>query len=97
MTVNPMYSISKNPDNNTPRDTFIPKAYSIYNWGGIPDPGVNANLELEANTEKPYYTAWDRVVTLNTVDELSSPNYSWYGMGNMYNAMRIWKAYKEKL
>lgn len=53
-----MYDITSNGSQK--RNIFIPVSYSVFNWGGIPTPGVDKPLELEAYTEKPYYTAWDR-------------------------------------
>lgn len=49
------------PDND---NQFIPKSYSIYNWGQQPNlPGVIKPLELGAYIETPYYIAWDRDMT----------------------------------
>jgi len=67
---------------------FIPKAWSIYNWGGVPNnpPGIFAAPELSAYSEPPYYRLWDRRYSLKQIKAIMSPNYSWYGNGNIYNS-----------
>lgn len=75
--------------------TFIPKAYSLYNWGGVSVPRVYAPPELNAYSEPPYYDFWDRKYSEQQIEYITSEDYSWYGTGNIYNNMRMWAEYKD--
>jgi hypothetical protein len=50
-------------DNFEEDTVFIPKAWSVFNWGGVPVPGIYAPPELSAYSEPPYYNYWDREYT----------------------------------
>jgi len=60
-------------------------------------PRVYAPLELNAYSEKPYYSYGDRKYSAQQLDYIMSADYSWFGTGNLYNNMLNWAAYKDNV
>lgn len=60
-------------------------------------PRVYAPIELNAYSEKPYYTYSDKKYSAQQLEYIISADYSWFGTGNLYNNMLNWAAYKENI
>ena len=78
---------------------FIPTSYSIYNWGeGQETPGVRGPPEVSAYLNYPYHNIMSPFsLNVTQIEHLLSESYSWYGMGNNYNMMKLYSEWANSL
>lgn len=69
-------------------------AYSMCDWGTYTFPGCAYPPEYAAYASEPYYYRGDAYLTLAQSVKVLSTDYSWFGLQNIYNGMRIFEDYE---
>jgi len=78
------------PDVST--DEYIGTSFSMANWGNWSTPNMTGPPEIYAYMNVPYASTADdfNIYFLESgVEILQATDYSWYGLGNLYNFMLL--------